>query len=110
MKMKKLRELKLIRDSIESQMDLLIEELREEATKIIPEHDKFISCIHLNEDGVYSCSVWPKDKSHTDEDFYSDVKYNDIQNGINVIMEQDEYCQKIQLQLCQLNKIEGYVS
>lgn len=105
--MTKLKELNLTLKNLRECISHQIDKERDRVNDISPEHDKFFSCVHV-EDGMFTASVWKKDKGNDEKDYYSEVTYNDIVNGKKVTMEQDEFCKTVQIFLCKHNEIEGY--
>ena len=100
--MTKLKELQLIQESIENQ----IENLREEADKNKPTKENYLVCIHTNLKGMYTASVWKKTQ---DTKTATNVTYNDIvHHKTSYTMELDEYCKVVQMYICKINEIKGY--
>jgi len=100
--MTKLKELQLIQESIENQ----IENLREEASKNKPKKEDYLTTIHTTYKGMYIASVWKIIKGY---ETASKVTYNDIMHHkTSYTMELDEYCKVVQMYICKINEIEGY--
>ena len=98
--MTKLKEIQIIIDALEKEKDSLRHKLAEN----VPVDERYVVCIHDNS-GLYYASIWSNDRSFEEEDYYSTVTYNDIKSGSKVFMEQDEYCQKVQIYLGVINEL-----
>jgi len=102
--MTKLKEIRLIQDSLIDQL----EAHRMEISKAAPQKEGYMIVIHTCEE-YYDASVW-KYNSDYNKEAVAKVEFNNIvQPETSYTKELEEYCKEVQIYLIEINEIESAI-